>query len=125
LAHRDVAKANAEGEAALVLEEGKARATAIELIGQAIQKHPDALKVMLVEQMPRIVEQVAKSVNNIALGEVTVIDSGNGQAVAGAATARARTLAETLAVLESILGVDVRAVSKAVAGSLTKNHEQP
>ena len=59
-AERDVAKAKAEGDAASVLEEGKARAAAIECIGQAIQKHPDALKVMLVELMPSVVEEIAK-----------------------------------------------------------------
>ncbi len=123
LAQRDVAKAQAEGDAALVLEEGKARAAAIELIGQAIQKNPDALKVMLVEQMPRIVEQVAKSVNNIALGEVTVFDSGNGQAIAGAAMGRARTLSETLATLEAILGIDLRALSKGIASGITKRSQ--
>ena len=64
LAQRDVAKATAEGEAASVLEEGKARAAAVESIGQAIQKHPDALKVMLVELMPNVVQELARSVNN-------------------------------------------------------------
>lgn len=119
-AERDVAKAKAEGDAAKVLEEGKARAAAVELIGQAIQKHPDALKVMLVELMPGVVEEVAKSVNNIALGEVTVIDGGNGQAIAGAAMGRARTLSETLATIETILGVDLRELSKGIAGNLAK-----
>jgi flotillin len=121
LAQRDVAKAKAEGDAATVLEEGKARATAIETIGQAIQKHPDALKVMLVELMPGVVQELAKSVNNIGLGEVTVIDGGNGQAIAGAAMGRARTLSESLATLETILGVDLREVSKNIAGSLGKD----
>jgi flotillin len=120
LAHRDVAKAHAEGEAASVLEEGKARAAAIECIGQAIQKHPDALKVMLVELMPGVVEEVAKSVNNIDLGDVTVIDGGSGQAIAGAAMGRARTLSESLATLESILGIDFRELSKGIAGNITK-----
>jgi flotillin len=123
LAERDVAKAKAEGDAATVLEEGRARAAAIESIGQAIQKHPDALKVMLVELMPGVVAELAKSVNNIGLGDVTVIDSGNGQAIAGAAMGRARTLSESLATLESILGIDLREVSKNVAGSLGKREQ--
>jgi flotillin len=120
LAQRDVAKAKAEGQAASVLEEGKARAAAVELIGQSIQKHPDALKVMLVEMMPKVVEEVAKSVNNIALGDVTVIDGGDGRAISGAAMGRARAMSETLATLEGILGVDFRQLSKNIAGNLTK-----
>ncbi len=120
VAQREVAKATAEGDAASVLEEGRARAAALELIGQSIQKHPDALKVMLVELMPSVVEEVAKSVNNIALGEVTVIDGGNGHAIAGAAMGRARAMSETLAVLETILGIDLRELSKNIAGNIAK-----
>lgn len=123
VAERDVAKALAEGQAASVLEEGKARAAAIELIGQSIQKHPDALKVMLVEMMPQVVQEVAKSVNNIALGEVTVIDGGNGQAIAGAAMGRARAMSETLAMLENILGVDFRELSKNIAGNIANSRK--
>ena len=119
-AQRDVAKAKAEGDAASVLEEGKARATAIEMIGKSIQNHPDALKVMLIELMPGVVSEVAKSVNNIALGEVTVIDGGDGRAIAGAAMGRARALSETLATIESIVGIDLRELSKGIAGNLAK-----
>lgn len=119
LADRDVALAKAEGDAASVLEEGKARAAAIECIGQAIGKHPDALKVMLVELMPSVVQEVAKSVNNISLGDVTVFDSGKGEAIAGAAMGRARALSETLGILETILGVDFRKLSQGIAGNLT------
>ena len=118
IAARDVARAAAEGAAASVLEEGKARAAAVECIGQAIEKHPDALKVMLLEMMPGVVEEVAKSVNNIALGEITVIDGGNGNAIGGAAMGRARAMSETLATIETILGVDVRELSKGIAGNL-------
>lgn len=118
-ADREVAKAKAEGDAASILEEGKARAAAVEAIGQAIQKHPEALKVMLVEMMPSVVQEVAKSVNNIALGDVTVIDGGTGNAIAGAAMGRAKALSETLAVLESIIGVDFRDLSKNIAKNMT------
>lgn len=118
-ARRDVAKARAEGDAASVLEEGKARAAAVECIGQAIQKYPDALKVMLVELMPDVVDKVAASVNNITLDEVTVIDGGSGHAIAGAAMGRARALSESLAMVENILGVDLRELSKTIAGNIT------
>jgi len=118
-AQRDIAMAKAEGDAASVLEEGKARAAAIEQIGEAIQGHPDALKVMLLELMPGVVDQVAQSVNNMAFGEVTVIDGGNGHAIAGAAMGRARALSESLAMVENILGVDLKGLSKDIASGLT------
>jgi len=122
-AARDVAKAKAEGDAALVLEEGKARATAIELIGKAIHANPDALKVMLVEMMPKVVEELAETVQHVELGHVTVIDGGTGSAVAGAAMGRARVLCESLATLESVLGVDLRKLTQNIAGHITDHDE--
>ncbi|MCP4594279.1 MAG: hypothetical protein GY842_26415 [bacterium] len=118
-ADREVAKAKAEGDAASVLEEGKARAAAIEAIGCAIQDHPDALKVMLVEMMPGVVQELGQAVKDVNLGDVTVFDGGDGHAIAGAAMGRARVLAESLGTLESVLGVDLRELSKNIAGGVT------
>ena len=123
LAARDVARAKAEGDAASVLEEGKARAAAVESIGKAIQAHPEALKVMLVEMMPSIVHELAKSVDNIALGEVTVIDGGRGDAIAGAAMGRARALSESLATLETIIGVDMKQLARNIADNVGDKRE--
>lgn len=122
LADRDVAMAKAEGDAAAVREEGRARAEAIKMIGDAIQQHPLALQVMLVEMMPQVVEDVAKSVNNIALGEITVIDGGKGDGIAGAAMGRAKALSETLSTLETILGVDFKQVSRGIASNIANGH---
>ncbi len=121
-AQRDVALARAQGEAADVLEEGKARAAAIECIGQSIHKYPDALQVMLVEALPLVVAEVSKSVSNISLGEVTVIDGGRGDAIAGAAMGRAKTLTESLAVVESILGIDFKDLTKNIADNMSNRN---
>ena len=118
-AARDVAHAKAEGDAASILEEGKARALAVEQIGQAIQKHPDALKVMLIEMMPTVVQEMTKTIANVNLGDVTVIDGGDGRAISGAAMGRARMLSESLATLEGVLGVDLRELTQSIAGNLT------
>jgi flotillin len=118
IAARDVAKAKAEGDAASVFEEGKARAAAVEQIGKAIQAHPEALKVMLVEMMPSIVQELATTVKDVDLGSVTVIDGGDGRAMAGAAMGRAKMLSESLATLETVLGVDLRQLSQNIAGNI-------
>ncbi len=118
-AEREAAKAKAEGDAASILEEGKARATAIEQIGKAIQAHPEALKVMLAEMMPGVVQELSKTIQNVDLGNVTVIDSGQGTAISGAALGRARMLSESLATLESVLGIDLRDLTKTIAGGAT------
>ncbi len=105
------------------MEEGKARASAIDQIGQSIQKHPEALKVMLIEMMPSIVQELASTVKDVNLGQVTVIDSGDGRAMAGAALGRARMLSESLATVESLLGIDLTALSQGIAGRLSKTAE--
>ncbi|MFQ5424043.1 MAG: flotillin family protein [Phycisphaerae bacterium] len=124
-AARDVAKARAEGDAASILQEGKARATAIEQIGRSIQNHPDALKVMLIEMMPNVVQELTKTIANVNLGDVTVIDGGQGSAMTGAAMGRARMLAESLATLESVLGVDLRELTRSIAGTIAGNGTAP
>ncbi len=119
LANRDVAKAKAEGDAASTLEAGKARASAIELIGAAIQKNPEALKVMLIEMMPDVVRYLAATIKDVDLGSVTVIDGGSGNAIAGAALSRAKMLSESLATVESVLGIDLRNLSQTIASKMT------
>ena len=118
-ADREVAKAKAEGDAASILEEGKARAMAIEQIGKAIHAHPDALKVMLAEMLPGVVQELSKTIANVELGNITVIDGGSGTAITGAAMGRARMLSESLATLESVLGIDLRELTKSIANGTT------
>lgn len=122
-AARDVAMARAAGEAATIMEEGKARAGAIEQIGKSIQQHPDAMKVMLLEMMPNIVDQLSKTIADIRLGDVTVFDGGNGNAMAGAAMGRAKMLAESLSVLESVTGVDMKELARGIASNMVESRE--
>ncbi len=114
-ADRDTAKAKAEGAAAMILEEGKARAAAIECIGAAIHEHPEALTVLLAEMLPGVVGELCKTVSTVELGDVTVIDGGDGRAIAGAALSRARMLSESLATIESVLGIDLRKLTRGIA----------
>jgi len=127
MAARDVAKAKAEGDAAMIMEEGKSRATAIETIGKAIQAHPDALKVMLAEMMPTAIREITKTVANVELGNVTVIDGDQGRAISGAAMGRARMISESLATLEAVMGIDLRKLAHNIAGNLGGDgkHETP
>ncbi|NOT00108.1 MAG: hypothetical protein HOP29_05730 [Phycisphaerales bacterium] len=118
-AERDVAKARAQGHAATILEEGKARAAAIEAIGKAIQQHPEALKVMLTEMLPNVVRDLTATIADVQLGDITVFDGGQGHAIAGAAMGRARMLSESLGTLQSILGIDLRSLAQNIAGDMT------
>lgn len=124
-AARDVAMARAAGEAATILEEGKARAASIEQIGKMIQQHPDALKVMLLEMMPNIVDQLTNTIADVKLGNVTVFDGGNGSAMAGAAMGKAKMLAESLSILENVTGVDMKELAQGIAGNIVEKNGNP
>ena len=69
--------------------------------------------------MPNIVNDLASTVKDIELGNVTVFDGGDGNGIAGAAMGRAKVLAESLATLESVLGVDLRQLSQKLAANVT------
>ena len=88
----------------------------------AIQKHPDALKVMLAEMLPGVVQEITKTIANVELGRVTVIDSGDGKGISGAALGRARMLSDSMATLESILGIDLRALTRAIAENIASGN---
>ncbi len=124
-AERDVAKANAEGAAAMVEEEGKARAASIEQIGKAIEAHPEALKVMLAEMMPSVVQELASTIKNVELGDITVFDGGSGSSIANAALGRARMLAESLGTVESVLGLDLRELMQTIANNRSSPGAKP
>lgn len=124
-ADRDTAKAHAEGAAAQIIEEGKARAASIERIGSAIAANPQALQVMLTEMLPGVVKELSKTLAMVELGDVTVIDSGDGRAMAGAGLARARMLSESLATLESVLGIDLRTLTRDIAKKIGSNGSPP
>jgi uncharacterized membrane protein YqiK len=76
---------------------------------------------MLTEMLPEVVQEITKTVSNVRLDNVTVIDSGDGRAIAGGALGRAKVLTESLATLESVLGIDLRDLTQSIAGNLGGN----
>ena len=75
---------------------------------------------MLTEMLPGVVQEMTKTIANVDLGNVTVIDGGQGTAITGAAMGRARMLSESLATLESILGIDLRNLTQSIASGIAK-----
>ena len=77
-------------------------------------------EVNSVKKITAATTTVTKTIADVDLRDVTVIDGGQGHAIAGAAMGRARMLSESLATLESVLGIDLRTVTKNIAGNLGK-----
>ena len=78
----------AQGEAALIEEHGRARAKALDLMTEAWKKAGnDAKDIFLIQNLEVVLETVVDRVNAINVGEVNVLDSGDGAGLATYASA--------------------------------------
>jgi flotillin len=107
----------ARGEAALIEEHGRARAQALDLMTVAWKKAgADAKDIFLIQNLETVLETVVARVNAIDVGEVTVLDSGDGAGLATYASAYPAMVAQVLSELEKTTGVDVLGILAPEAG---------
>jgi flotillin len=110
-AARQAAEARARGDAAPLMENGKAAAEALSLLSaQWKLAGPGGREVYLLQQLRSFVEAAVARVEQTQIGELTIVDGGDGDAyaafVANFPAAVARVMAETA----RAVGVDVRAL---------------
>jgi flotillin len=66
------------GEAASIIEDGKATAEAVRLMREQWEKE-DTRELFLIQQLPDILDKVTSVVaENLSVDKVTIVDSGNG-----------------------------------------------
>jgi flotillin len=96
------------GDAASILEDGKALAEALSLMTDVWKRAgSDAKEIFLIQNLEGIVNTVVKRVNAIDVGEVHLLDSGDGDSLAKYAAAYPAMVAQILAELQKTTGVDV------------------
>ncbi|MGD2268969.1 MAG: SPFH domain-containing protein [Desulfobacterales bacterium] len=67
------------GNAASIVEDGKATSEAVKVMRQEWEKE-DTRELFLIQQLPDILDKVTRVVSdNLAIDKVTILDSGNGQ----------------------------------------------
>jgi flotillin len=110
-AARQAAQARARGEAAPLIENGRAAAEALKLVSaewKAAGKN--AREVYLLQQLRSFVEAAVARVSHTQVGELNIVDGGDGQAyasfVANFPAAVARVMSETA----RAVGLDIRAL---------------
>ena len=110
-AARQAAEARARGEAAPLVENGRAAAEALKLVSaewKAAGKN--AREVYLLQQLRSFVEAAVARVSHTQVGELNIVDGGDGQAyasfVANFPAAVARVMSETA----RAVGLDIRAL---------------
>jgi flotillin len=80
-AEKEAMELKAVGEAAKIVEDGKATAEAVRSMRQEWEKE-DTRELFLIQQLPDILDKVTSVVSeNLAIEKVTVVDSGNGNGV--------------------------------------------
>ena len=71
---------------------------------------PDARDIFLIQQLEQIVQTVTTRVNAVEVGEVTVVDRGDGRALAAYVAGYPAMVKEVLSELSATTGVDVPAI---------------
>lgn len=96
----------AKGKAAKLAEDNKASAQVNEMLAQVWQETGvDASELFLVQQMEMILKQAAKVPHRLHLGEVSVIDNGDGKALASLSNAYPEMIRQFLQQSEETLGI--------------------
>jgi flotillin len=80
-AEKEAMVLKAIGDAASIVEDGKATSEAVRVMRQEWEKE-DTRELFLIQQLPDILDKVTSVVSdNLAIDKVTIVDSGNGQGI--------------------------------------------
>ncbi len=122
-AHQARQEFAARGAAAPVAEDGRAVAEALRLVAEVWRAAgADAREIFLIQQLDGILADVAERIRKVRVGDVQVIDPGDGRGLARFVSGYAASFSAVLDELRASTGVDVPAILgrriEAVAGRL-------
>lgn len=107
-AARLASEADARGNAAPVLENGTATATALELVAAAWHDAgKDGRDLYVLQHLREFVEAAVARVERTKLGELTVVDGGDGASFTGTVASFPQAVSEVLAATGRAVGVDI------------------
>jgi flotillin len=107
-AQRTAASLLAEGDAAPRREQGAASAQVMRAMADALKAAgPHARELFVLSQLDTLVAQVANKVKDVQIGQVQVVDGGDGQALPALTASFPQTVVSVLGTLEKLTGVDI------------------
>jgi len=110
-AQRTASELIAEGDAAFPREEGSAKTETMREMAEAIAKAgPKARELFVLAHLDALVGKAASRVSEIAVGEIQVVDSGDGRSLPLLSASYPSAVAAMLATLREVTGVDVPAM---------------
>ncbi len=129
-AERKAKEEIAVGEAAKILENGKAE---VEVLRQKLdlwkQAGSDAERLFLIQMLPDILSQIVETVDHLKIDKLTVVDSGHGQGVSGVFNQIAGATPALLESLKASTGIDIAGMLSRAAASqdvaVKRNDDRP
>jgi len=118
-ARREAQALHAKGAAAGTAENAKAAAQVNEMMAQVWKETgADASQIFLLQQVEMILQEAAAIPHRVQLGNVNVIDNGDGKAIASLANVYPEIVKQFLTQVEQTLGIDVVGTLSAKAAIL-------
>ena len=119
----------AKGNAARIFEDGQAE---VNVLNRKLElwksAGPDAERLFLIQMLPDIMKEVIKTVDNLKIDKLTVVDSGQGGSGNGVPAVMSQIAGATPALLESLkasTGIDVAGMLSNAAASSTNRNTNP
>ena len=110
-AQRQAAALVAEGDAAPRREQGAAAAQVIRDMAEALRAAgPQAREMFVLSQLDTLVGQVASKVQQVKIGQVQLVDGGDGQALPALSASFPQSVTAVLGTLKELTGLDVAAL---------------
>jgi flotillin len=106
-AQKQAMELKAIGDAASIVENGKATSEAVNLMRQEWEKE-DTRELFLIQQLPDILDKVTRVVSeNLAIDKVTILDSGNGQGMPTYVKGVAGSIVAIFEQIKNATGLDI------------------
>lgn len=110
-AQRKASEMRARAEAATIAADGEAMAKVLDMMRETwASAGPDARDIFLIQQLETVLSTVVERVKGIEIGEVTLLDSGDGRALPAHIAALPATVAAVLRELRETTGIDVAGI---------------
>ncbi len=107
-AERQAAALRARGKAAAIEEDGRAQAEVLDMMTAAwLEAGDNAKDIFLIQQLETVLSAVVERINNVEVGEVVLLDSGDGTALPAYVSSYPAMVKQVLTELRESTGVDV------------------
>jgi flotillin len=112
-AQKEAKVLEAIGEAASIVENGKATAEAVKLMREQWEKE-DTRELFLIQQLPDILDKVTSVISkNLSIDKVTIVDSGDGRGIPAYVRGVTGSIVAIMEQIKNATGLDITEILRA------------